>query len=123
MLHRRSSRSGMEATTDDPSRAVQPPRIHLGAVQLQRFIRALPKPLRRLKLVQLLASITRSPYHRIAFQKGALIGNVRTPHSPTVSRRQSSRTTGILTWLVVYCARMTCTSTWAQITAFTLLVC
>src|SRR6188768_1863681 len=67
----------MEANADASSRAVQPPRIRLGTFPLQRFIRALPKPLRRLKLVQLVASITGSPYQRLAFQKGELIGNVQ----------------------------------------------
>ncbi len=44
---------------------------------LQRLVGALPKPLRRIKVAQLLASITGSPYHRIRFQQGELIGNVK----------------------------------------------
>jgi len=43
---------------------------------LQRFIHALPKPLRRIKIAYLLASIIGSPYHCIRFKQGKLIGNI-----------------------------------------------
>lgn len=44
---------------------------------LQRLVGALPQPLRRIKVAQFLAFITGSPYHRIRFQQGELIGNVQ----------------------------------------------
>jgi FkbM family methyltransferase len=44
---------------------------------LQRIVGALPKPLHRVKVAQLLAKTTGSPYHRIRFQQGEVIGNVR----------------------------------------------
>ncbi len=51
--------------------------IQVSRFPLQRLMRALPKPLRRIKLAQLLAALAGSPYHRVAFQQGELVGNVR----------------------------------------------
>jgi FkbM family methyltransferase len=44
---------------------------------LQRLIRALPRPLQRIKIAQLFAKILGTPYHSIAFQQGELIGNIK----------------------------------------------
>ena len=52
-------------------------KISPSSIPLQRIIQSLPKSLRRIKIAQAIAFITGSPYHRIAFQRGELIGNVR----------------------------------------------
>lgn len=51
--------------------------IRTSRFPLQHFIHALPKPLQRNRIAQLFASITGSPYHRVVFQQGELVGNVR----------------------------------------------
>ena len=50
--------------------------IKTSLVPLQRLVGALPRRLRRIKVAQLMAFIAGSPYHRIKFQQGELIGNV-----------------------------------------------
>jgi hypothetical protein len=68
----------MEDAADHASGALQNPApINVGTFPLQRLVRALPPPLRRIKIVKLIASITGTPYYRIAFQTGELIGNVQ----------------------------------------------
>jgi FkbM family methyltransferase len=51
---------------------IQPSRL-----PLQRLIHALPKPLRRIKLAKLLATLTNAHYQRLVFQQGELIANIR----------------------------------------------
>jgi FkbM family methyltransferase len=51
--------------------------IRLSTFPLQRVVRALPRPLRRIRCAQLLATLTGTPYHRVSFQQGELVGNVR----------------------------------------------
>lgn len=54
-----------------------PARIHVSSFPLQRFLRWLPKPLRRIRVAQFLTGVAGSPYHHITFQCGGLIANVR----------------------------------------------
>jgi FkbM family methyltransferase len=51
--------------------------IRTSQFPLQRLIRVLPRPLRRIRIAQLFAKILGSPYHPIVFQHGELIGNIR----------------------------------------------
>ncbi len=46
-------------------------------VPLQKLIKWLPKPMRRIKVAQFFASIIGTPYHLVAFPGGNLVGNVR----------------------------------------------
>jgi FkbM family methyltransferase len=52
-------------------------RIRVSRFPLQRFVQRLPKPLRRLRIAKLIARLTGSPYHRIGFQCGEVIADVR----------------------------------------------
>jgi FkbM family methyltransferase len=51
--------------------------IQASGFPLQRVIQTLPRPLQRIRLAQLLATLAGSTYHRVRFQQGELIGNVR----------------------------------------------
>lgn len=51
--------------------------VRVSPFPLQRILQALPRPLRRIKAAQFLASFTGGPYHRLSFDSGTLIGNVR----------------------------------------------
>ncbi len=51
--------------------------IRVSQFPLQRLIHALPRPLQRIRIAQLIAKIVGSPYHRIYFQQGELIGNIQ----------------------------------------------
>ncbi len=51
--------------------------ICVSGFPLQRLILVLPKPLRRIKVAQFLAALSGTPYHRVEFSRGELIGNLR----------------------------------------------
>ncbi len=51
--------------------------IRPATFSLQRLLRALPKPLRRIKVAQAIATMTGSSYQRVAFAQGELVANVR----------------------------------------------